>query len=470
MGSRLTDTTTGAALWGFNDLSWYVRAWTTGSGLADLHLTDAERAGRYGRVQATGLLSVPAFARGLGGTVPYERLVKAVRTVVHHPEVQVVEFPYDWRLPVAHNAGLLAERMVTTLAEWRADPRHQQARREHPDGRAARIVIVAHSMGGLLARYLTRIPGVTDDVRDTITLGTPFYGSVKAITMINTGRGAPVPLPARRPLRYAWQERADEGVRRLAASLPGLHDLLPVYRCLNDGPTSRRPTHADLVDIGADPALAADGASLHEQLAGRSLPEHRCVVGTAQPTPQSFTITDGVVTAENRLLVDRLDGLRWEDAGGDGTVYRGAATLADASRRSHNYLPQQHGALACTDEASAYVRAVITEQDPDLLGPPMAAGDLGVDAPDLVLPNEEFAATITGITRPRQATCRVFDAGGGRQLDLAPIEARDGTLCAVITVPGPGMYRLEIGGSGYSPVERLLLAADPTLPVQDGTP
>lgn len=469
MGSRLTDAATGTVLWGFDDLSWYVRAWTTGSGLAALHLTDDERDGSYGRVHAAGLLRLPAFARGLGGTVPYQRLVKAVEGCVYHPQAQVVEFPYDWRLPVAHNAKLLAERIVPALAAWRADPRHEQARRHHPRGREARIVIVAHSMGGLLARYLTLIPGATDDVRTTITLGTPFYGSVKAAMMINTGRGAPVPLPARRPLRQAWQSQADQGVRRLAGALPGLHDLLPVYRCLNNGPDSRRPTHADVVGLGADPGLAADAARLHEQLDNRPLPGHRCLVGTAQPTPQSFTVTAGVVTADNRLLVDQNDGVRWDDAGGDGTVYRGAATLASAGR-AHHYLPQQHGALACTDEATAYVRDIITEQDPDLLGPPMAAGDLGVDVPDLVLPNEEFTATITGISRPRQATCRVLDAAGGRQLDLAPIEARDGNLCAVITVPKPGMYRLEISGSGYSPVERLLLAVDPNLAVQGSAP
>jgi hypothetical protein len=59
---------------------------------------------------------------------PYQRLVEAARATVVVPQAQVVEFPYDWRLPVAYNAGLLANRSVAALEAWRADPRHDGAR------------------------------------------------------------------------------------------------------------------------------------------------------------------------------------------------------------------------------------------------------------------------------------------------------------------------------------------------------
>jgi len=189
-----------------DSLGWYTRAWFSGSGLADLHLTDAERAGRYDRVTAIRLLQFPAFSRVLAGIEPYTALCAAVRTVVADPAA-VLEYPYDWRLPVAHTATRLARDARVHLEAWRAHPTCQRAQRGDPDGRPARLVFIAHSMGGLLVRYLHTIPGAADDVRTTITLGTPFYGSVKATVMLNAGRGAPDPAageptfdrPARRP-------------------------------------------------------------------------------------------------------------------------------------------------------------------------------------------------------------------------------------------------------------------------------
>ena len=67
--------------------------------------------------------------------------------------------------------------------------------------------------------------GGSSQVRTTITLGTPYYGSVKAAAILNTGRSAP--LPSRR-------------LRALARTLPGVHDLLPSYRCIDDGDAVRR--------------------------------------------------------------------------------------------------------------------------------------------------------------------------------------------------------------------------------------
>jgi hypothetical protein len=65
-------------------------------------------------------------------------------------------------------------------------------------------------------------------VRATVTLGTPFFGASKAVLLLGSGRGSPVPLPRAR-------------VRRLAVTLPGVYDLLPSYRCVSDGSTTAVP-------------------------------------------------------------------------------------------------------------------------------------------------------------------------------------------------------------------------------------
>src|SRR5260370_35493225 len=85
----------------------------------------------------------------------------------------------------------------------------------------ASVVLVAHSMGGLVARCFTGTMGGASAVRQTVTLGTPFFGAVKAAYLLNPGRGAP-----------AWLPRAR--LRELALPLPAVHDPLPSYRCVDD--------------------------------------------------------------------------------------------------------------------------------------------------------------------------------------------------------------------------------------------
>ncbi|MCO1660526.1 transposase family protein [Pseudonocardia humida] len=244
-------------------------AWTTPTSLARLALTDAERAGDYTRIQPAGLLQAPAFAPFLRGIEPYGGLVAAVREVVADPAA-VLEFSYDWRLPVTHNAALLHTAAAEHLAAWQTHPRYEDLLRALPDTRPARLVLIAHSMGGLLIRALA--PGL--DIRATITLGTPFDGAAKAALILNSGRGAPVPLPR-------------TTLRDLAATLPGLHELLPTYRCLDDldhrngdchDGEPRRLTPSDVAALGGPEPGRRGGGHAHRhgrQLAARALRHDR---------------------------------------------------------------------------------------------------------------------------------------------------------------------------------------------------
>ena len=114
MGSALRDTTTGRPLWGLRP-DWYARAWAGRETLRALMLTDDERAGRIGRVAATGLLRFPAFSPVLAGFEPYTTLCDRIRAMVASPKA-VLEFAYDWRLPVAYNASRLAAEAGDHLA------------------------------------------------------------------------------------------------------------------------------------------------------------------------------------------------------------------------------------------------------------------------------------------------------------------------------------------------------------------
>jgi pimeloyl-ACP methyl ester carboxylesterase len=433
MGSELVDALTGEVLWGMSSLDWYVSAWTTGAGLQRLQVTADERAGQVGRIRATRLLRAPAFAPILRGVEPYRDLLLGLRQVVAHPDA-VAEFPYDWRLAVSHNARQLARVAERHLDQWR----------RHPHGwRDARLILIAHSMGGLISHYYTGQLGGADLVCATVTLGTPFRGAVRAIQVLSQGQSGSVPLP-----------RAH--LRGLAVTLPGLYDLLPSYRCVDDGRSSRHCIPADIGSLGGNQELAEQSSNMHRRLGLR--PTHRTVsvVGVGQPTMQSVTFAHGVASGHFHVCEQNAQGhIVRLDRRGDGTVYRDAASLVDVVPA---YLPQTHSALARTTEALANVKAAVTHRR---LGPPLGSVHpseaVGVDVPDLVAVNEPFRIVVDG-TDPAAVSCRLVELSTGDVVQYPQARARENTVVASASVSAPGVYRLEVDLDGGSAVTQLLMA------------
>jgi lecithin:cholesterol acyltransferase len=437
MGSELEDAESGRVLWGLSNPGWYVSAWTSGASLRELELSDAEREGRYGRVRATRLLRVPAFAPLLAGFEPYTKLLSSLRQVSVSADA-VAEFPYDWRLPVLHNAGLLAEFAAKHLARWRTHPVQLAAQREDLDGdRPAQLVIVAHSMGGLLAAEVCRRDDLMGDLRTVMTMGAPFYGAPRAVELLGpqaTGRRL---LP--------WTR-----VRQLAKTLPGIYDLLPTYRCVTDGPSARRLTAVDIADLGGDKELAQQ---FFDKPNNYVMPELVQVVGAHQPTPQAVTITGGAVTAHRHTV--RRDGQR-EDTGGDGTVPRESAALPYLRPMP---LAQAHGGLAATVEAILVARDVLLDRR---TGPWLGDSELGLDIPDIVPAGQPFQIHITGAERPIDVTCALFDLErGGQRIDTPAVRLHDGVLTAVAKPLPPGLFQVRVEGGSASPVSQILMSTEP---------
>ncbi|GAA4457876.1 PGAP1-like alpha/beta domain-containing protein [Phytohabitans houttuyneae] len=456
MGSELYDTDRGKTLWGAS-LPLLLRSWVDGAPLRHLALDERETDGEYGRVRPVGLLKLPEYLPFLRGAEPYTTLVNAVRDCVVDPRA-VVEFAYDWRLPVRHNATLLADTVLARLERWRATAEHEAARRAHPAGRPAAVAVVAHSMGGLLARELTCAPGMSDLVRTVITLGTPFHGSPKAAALLGNGefrtrRGARV-LPARRPLMSAARRDADHGVRALAATLPGLYDLLPRYRCVDDGADGRRLTTADVVALGGDPAQAQAWGDRHAAEPGTlDGGIHRLVVGGAQPTAQSLSLSSGVVT----LLHHELRAGR-PDRFGDGTVPTGSGEIRG---RVPVRFDQTHQGLTKADAVLRDVVQTLREFDPEQLGPPQGATEgVGLDVPDTPVPvGEEWTATLRGVRRRTRVAATITEVtGAGRRLPCT-VEIRDGAVQVLVNAPSSGLYRLEVTAGGGR-LSHLVLALD----------
>lgn len=430
MGSELVELETNTVLWGLAP-SGYVDLWTGNSNWEKLKVTENERTGRAGRIKATRLLRASAFAPVLRGAEPYSRLVAAIRTITNHRDA-VLEFPYDWRLSVTHNAGELAKDAERHLANWRAHPKGS------PD---AKLVLVAHSMGGLVARLFAGTPEGRAMVRQTIAIGTPFRGAVKAVFLLDRGRGSPLPLPRQR-------------LRSLARTLPGVHDLLPSYRCVEENGTARRLTPADVKRLGGDMELASASAGLQDALARLDVSDLRTLVGVEQPTMQGLQLRDGV--AEPQFFTNEDQGrIDWR---GDGTVY---TQVAAGGVEPVSSLPQSHGALVRSPEAIAAIRALLTRRR---LGPPMGAEAISLDVPETVSVGQPFDISVTSQGDPGGSGCRIVDADSNLQVSRPFLVRRADAMVASARLPRPGLYRVEVQDGGFSAVTQLIMALPPDRP------
>ncbi|RNL74227.1 hypothetical protein EBF04_17530 [Streptomyces sp. I6] len=453
MGSELYDTTTDTVIWGLSRAGWLAKAWLGRRGLTPLQLTPEELAGDYDRVQAPRLLQTPAWSPFLRGIEPYHRLVETVENTVAHRDA-VLTFPYDWRLPVAANGRRLAHAARAHLQRWLAHPAHTAARRQAVDERPARLVFIAHSMGGLVTHAALTLGDGNDlpaDTRGVMTLGTPFQGSVVAANILNAVQGGPLPLPHRR-------------LAGAAATMPAVHELLPRFRCLEDALDVRELNPSDVADLGGDKDLAKAAADFFAGLYQTPLPHHRPVVGIRQNTVQSMKLVDGVVHASEYCFRTDTDGTVKRDPDGaprryqvwgDGTVHRESASL---TRRAIPVFAQ-HGAIANGREACRIVSDFLLEDDH--LGPDQAEDGIGLNVPDYVAPDESWDCAISGTDDPSQVEVTIAATEGDWHKNVRFEAIDDDGLGAKITLPDTGLYRIT-ARTDYGPVVTQLVfsAAD----------
>lgn len=117
-------------------------------------------------------------------------------------DIEVTPFPYDWR---QNNLN-----QVTILKDFLSND-------------AEEIIIVAHSMGGLVAKaflnyFADKDPDVIESVSKLITLGTPWHGSPFAYRAIKYG----INIPEKYPFLLT-----KEISKRLAPKFESMYQLLP---------------------------------------------------------------------------------------------------------------------------------------------------------------------------------------------------------------------------------------------------
>lgn len=117
-------------------------------------------------------------------------------------------FPYDFRLDNSNHFADLDNLIKTVLKNTNSD----------------KVVLIAHSMGGLLSRsYILSSSERTDKVKALITIGTPYLGSVKGYYALIDGYDFGNP--------YADKNT----VKAVAQNAPGPYELLPRAPFMMDG-------------------------------------------------------------------------------------------------------------------------------------------------------------------------------------------------------------------------------------------
>lgn len=237
------------------------------------------------------------------------------------------EFPYDWRRDNRVNAKILKRHLDQRLQQWR----------EFSGAQDAKVIFLAHSMGGLISRYYLEVLEGWRDTKALFTFGTPYRGSPMALNFLANG--------------YKNQFLDLTEVLR---SLPSAYQLLPIYKMLNVDGADYRIAEAPVELPNVKKAWAEDALKFHREIedaVDNHLNEVEYLrngykiipfVGTQQPTLQSIQFVNGQVTA-SRDLPSQVDPLL---VNGDGTVpYLSAVPIELSNDFRETYLPEQHGSL-----------------------------------------------------------------------------------------------------------------------------
>lgn len=287
-------------------------------------------------VTATRLMPDLHLLPGLCAIDGYGQLVKALKARFTLNEASVdrpgnlVLFPYDWRLSYVVSAGKLAETASRELDRWRKYT-------QNPD---AKLVLICHSMGGLIARWFLELLGGREITRQLVTIGTPYQGSVNALCKLVNGLSIGLgPLSVK--------------LTALVRSLPFVYQLLPTYPCLDLGDGVMK----SLIDMKV-PELETDrvwaSATFHHKIAehvekNTGTYQIIAVKGHVQPTAQSALLRLG--------RIEPINLYKGVDRGGDGTVPRPSSHPPEWKDDSSAVFAAQKHAEHAECVASAFRRA-----------------------------------------------------------------------------------------------------------------
>jgi len=344
------------------------------------------------------------------------------------------EFPYDWRRDMRYIAGALA-RFV--------EPRIEEYRKVNKD---AKIIFLAHSMGGLVARYYAEVLEGWKNCRALITIATPHRGSVKALNFLANGH-----------------KNLIVDLTDVVRSFTSSYQLLPIYEVVNvQGSFQRVAEVSDLPNV--DQTRAREALAFHREIESavsrhlndeiyrkefKTIP----IVGTQQPSFQSAKLSGRVLEVSKKVPA-QIDSLL-ED--GDGTVPRISATPIELGEDyRETFHPEIHGSLQNnTQILSGLLERLKQMQIPNLAvirGPEIdlpASGKpaISVDLEDLYPSNEPIVirARLVNSIKPMGSLKALIESSTGSGTSVeTDLEADGDEWTLALRSLQPDLYRVTV--------------------------
>jgi pimeloyl-ACP methyl ester carboxylesterase len=427
--------------------------WTLGRSVRSLELADDpwEQDDLGDGVVATRVMPDVHIIPGLWGIDGYTAIS---RFICDHfsvvPGETYIEFPYDWR-----RDNRVAARQLQRVVDEKL-----HAQRQHNP--ASKLVLIGHSMGGLVARYYLECLDGWRDTRTLITFGTPHRGSLNALDFLVNGFVKKVG-----PLKLV-------DLTDLLRSLTSVYQLLPIYPCVDMGSGYERVAETTDELAGVDRARATTALEDFHRAISAGTSEHdpaayaiHSVVGLTQGTKQSARWHG------SRLTVEEI--YSGEDLGGDGTVPRVSATPIETDEWAPPYQPMysadRHGSLQNNDPVQTQLRGILTARP--LTGFRAIQG-VRLEADELLAVGESLIVRALPDRGNLTLQASVTDLATGR-LATEPVTMRrdaDEVHHAEVPPLPPGDYRLLVQGVGDSaaladPVHGLVCVLDDSEPDLD---
>ena len=363
---------------------------TLGRSLADLGL----RAG-YADDGVTAPMMIPDLhlIAGLWKIDGYSKLSAYLqRQFAVTPGKNFFAFHYDWRRDNRIAAHRLKERTDRWLWEWRHEPP------------GAKLILIGHSMGGLLARNFLECLDGWRDTRRLVTFGTPYRGSLNALNFLIHGMQkqlGPVPVL---------------DLSRLLRLFPSIYQLLPIYPCFDpgDGQLIRFSEAARLPHV--DPGRARAAGAFHREI------EQAVTAHLDDETYRRgrYTIHPIVGTFQSTLLSARRS---WDgvevlgtypgfEPDGDGTMPRVSATPIEfPHEEGAMFAAERHGSLQHNDGVLVQLAGLLSGQDTSRV---RAGTDAGLELDDAYGPDEPVTFRFRAADPVAPLTAVVTGAGTGR--------------------------------------------------------
>jgi pimeloyl-ACP methyl ester carboxylesterase len=337
---------------------------------------------------------------GWFGVDDYDGLVTTLKSVVRDPARQFVKFPYDWRASNRWAALELDAKVRPLLHDWR----------KGAGGANAKLWLVCHSMGGLVARYFLEHLGGADITRRLITIGTPHRGAPKALGALVNGIGlGPLDfssvirsfastyelLPQAPVVKVATD--AGECLARVADFF-GMGDLLPVP------PTTTASTPpSDLSPLPhIDPDRLRDALDFHRAIREpviRRMQEGEptpytvtCLFNRRQRTTQSASWLAGQLLVSDDSPFPTLAGQNKLFHRGDGTVPGPSAVPIEWAQSTDAIaLDEKHASMPSARSLTDVLQNLASPLDTRAyMSSDPSDGSLGLAAPALVMAGDAF--------------------------------------------------------------------------------